>query len=129
MRKEILLAFLILIVLCGTALAASSSSRPASPFPIKTAQPDGTEVVFFKRGDERLNWLEDPKGYALAKNEKTGFLEYALLEVRSANIDDKTRYWLALIPSGVVYSPSENAPDGWPVGLRPTRAGAPRGSR
>ena len=122
MRREIFHAFLVLLVLCGTAFAsASPSSRPASPFPIKTTQPDGTEIEIYRRGDERLNWVEDRKGYSLAKNAETGFWEYALLDVRSADVDGKARYWLSLIPSGVAYNPSENAPDGWPAGLRPTR--------
>jgi hypothetical protein len=111
------LAFLILFVLCETALAI-----PASPFAIKTAQPDGMEIEIYRRGDERLNWVEDPKGYALARNEETGYWEYAILEVRSADVGGQVRHWLALIPSGVAYNPSENAPLGWPAGLRPTRA-------
>ena len=109
----------------GAALAAASSS-PASPFPIKTTQPDGTEIAIFKHGDERLNWVEGPKGYSLAKNEHTGYWEYAILDVRSADVGGKMHYWLVLVPSGVVYSPSEDAPDGWPAGLRPTRAAGMR---
>ena len=125
MLRKILQAFPILIVLCGTGLAATSSV-PASPFPIKTTQPDGTEIEVFKRGDERLNWVENPKGYALARNEETGYWEYAILETRSADVGCKASYWLALIPSGVVYDPSENAPADWPTGLRPTRAAGRR---
>jgi hypothetical protein len=128
--RVVLQAFLILIVLCGTALAAdfsSARSAPASPFPIKTTQPDGTEIEVYRRGDERLNWVENPKGYSLAKNETTGFWEYALLEVRSRDAGGKVSYWLALVPSGVAYNPSEDAPDGWPTRLRPTRATNRRG--
>ena len=130
MLRKILLAFPILIVLCGTGLASTSlrltSSVPASPFPIKTTQPDGTEIEVFKRGDERLNWVEDRKGYTLARNEETGYWEYALLETRSADVSGKVSYWLALIPSGVVYDPSDSAPADWPTGLRPTRAAGRR---
>ena len=125
MRREIILTFLILsallVVFCGTATAARSSV-PASPFPIKTTQPDGTEIEIYNRGDERLNWVEDRKGYSLVKNEETGYWEYALLDVRSADVEGKIRYWLVLVPSGVAYDPAEDAPDGWPAGLRPTRA-------
>ena len=122
MRKEILNALLILFVLSGTAFAAvSRSSVPASPFPFKATQPNGVEIEIFNRGDERLNWVENAKGYTLAKNDETGFWDYALLGVMSADIEGKTRYWLVPIPSGVIYDPSEEAPDDWPVGLRPTR--------
>ena len=124
MTKHAKLGFFAVIVSIALAFFAAQESwaRPASPFPFKTTQPDGTEIEIYLRGDERLNWVEDPKGYTLAKNEKTGYWEYALLDVRSADVGGKARYRLVLIPSGVVYSPTERAPDGWPTRLRPTRA-------
>ena len=120
-RAKQLFVFVVMMVFAFTA-TPESWARPASPFPFSVTQPDGITIELYRRGDESRNWVEDRKGYSLARNSETGFWEYALLDVRSAEVDGKTRYWLTLIPSGVEYNPSVDAPDGWPSGLRPTRA-------
>ena len=84
--------------------------NPANPFPVEARQPDGKVVPLVQRGDENLHWTETPEGYAVVKNPRTGFWEYALR---------KPVY--ALIPSGFVVRPSEPAPEGWPKHLKPSR--------
>ena len=50
---------------------------PASPEAAELKQPDGTRIRLVKRGDEFFSWDETAEGYAVAKNGKDGFWEFA----------------------------------------------------
>lgn len=40
----------------------------ACPDPVTESQPDGSEITFYVRGDERINWLESMDEYTLLRN-------------------------------------------------------------
>lgn len=48
----------------------------ASPHPIQSEQPDGTEITLHVRGNEYFNWEEDEQGYTVVRNDGAYF--YAL---------------------------------------------------
>lgn len=52
-------------------------SVPAYPYPIEYTQPDGTVIILFLKGDEKVNWAETPDGYTILVT-KDGFYEYAV---------------------------------------------------
>ncbi len=43
---------------------------PACPMGAKVAQPDGTEITIYLRGDEYAHWHESEDGFLIAKSEK-----------------------------------------------------------
>ncbi len=49
----------------------------ASPFPIRIAQPDGTQFHARIRGDEHQGWVETEAGFTVVRRESDGFWEYA----------------------------------------------------
>ncbi|ADQ79093.1 M6 family metalloprotease domain protein [Paludibacter propionicigenes WB4] len=53
---------------------------PASPYPFKITQPDGTEITIRLRGDEFFNYKTTLDGYPLIANEK-GILTYAYQDI------------------------------------------------
>ena len=66
-----------LILLTGLLLASIKlNAIPASPYPIKITQPDGTEITIRLRGDEYFKYKTTLDGYALIDDAK-GFLTYA----------------------------------------------------
>lgn len=66
-----------LILLTGLLLASIKlNAIPASPYPIKITQPDGTEITICLRGDEYFKYKTTLDGYALIDDAK-GFLTYA----------------------------------------------------
>lgn len=76
MRKISILTFAIsLSLLTGSKLFAI----PASPYPVKITQPDGTEITVQLRGDEFFNYKTTTDGYLLVRDQK-GFLNYGTLE-------------------------------------------------
>ena len=58
-----------LAVLCVAAGLMSSVAHaiPAAPTPHALAQPDGSTITVFLRGDEYLSWHEDANGYLLVQ--------------------------------------------------------------
>ena len=38
---------------------------PAVPWPIEKAQPDGTKISVYLKGDEKVHWMESDDGYTL----------------------------------------------------------------
>jgi len=65
------------IVLTGLLLASINlNAIPASPYPIKITQPDGTEITVRLRGDEYFKYKTTLDGYALI-DDANGFLTYA----------------------------------------------------
>jgi len=96
MMKHCLLAMVFLAWLG----VSSAWGVQASPFPIETSQPDGTKIEFFRKGDEKCNWVETPDGYTLIKNEKTGYWEYA---------EEKTDL-PGLFPMGITVKAGEEPP-------------------
>ena len=61
----------------GTAFAI-----PAYPHPISTVQPDGTEIVIRKYGDENSHHVEDADGYTILRDKSTKSWVYAELDER-----------------------------------------------
>jgi hypothetical protein len=59
-------------------VAESAHAGPASPFPFKIQQPDGTVFTARMRGDEFQNWVETVEGYTVIKNPASGAFEYAV---------------------------------------------------
>lgn len=65
------------IVLTGLLLASINlNAIPASPYPIKITQPDGTEITVRLRGDEYFKYKTTLDGYALIPD-SNGILTYA----------------------------------------------------
>jgi len=66
------------LVVCSAFLFCSTNLNavPASPYPIKITQPDGTELTIRLRGDEFFHYKTTEDGYPLIANEK-GILTYA----------------------------------------------------
>ncbi len=64
---------------CAALLVSQSSlyAVPACPAPATVSQPDGSVVTIHLRGDERLHWHEDTRGYAVARDPKTRQWVYA----------------------------------------------------
>lgn len=89
----------LLLALLSFVFASSSWGAPASPFPILTQQPDGTEIELFRQGDEFFNWVETGEGYPLVQSQGTGFWEYA------RPVGD------ALESTGIPYRPQAAAPE------------------
>lgn len=65
----------ILVALWPSGQAIAVSARPG---PIDAAQPDGTRITVYLRGDERTHWYEDPDGYVVTKVPETGRWVYAI---------------------------------------------------
>ncbi|MCX7974090.1 MAG: hypothetical protein N3B16_06250 [Candidatus Aminicenantes bacterium] len=81
---------LIYIPLLVFLLGLNLDGHPVWGERIELRQPDGTIVVGFIYGDEYHRRVEDAAGYTLIKNERTGWIEYALLEGNR------------LVPSGLI---------------------------
>ena len=76
MRKISILTFAIILSLLT---AFKALAIPASPYPVKITQPDGTEITVQLRGDEFFNYKTTTDGYLLVRDQK-GFLNYGTLE-------------------------------------------------
>ena len=94
-------AFVLAVSMALALFAAQESSAiPASPFPFTVTQPDGTTAELYRRGDEFLNWVETPEGYAVLENEATGYWEFA------ASSGGR------LVSTGMAYAPGKTPPAG-----------------
>lgn len=69
----------ILLVLALILFSVDSFSVPATPYPIKFIQPDGTELTIRLRGDEFFNYETTLDGYLIRKDD-TGFYKYATVD-------------------------------------------------
>lgn len=56
-----------------------SRGVPASPYPFKTLQPDGSQITLIIKGDGVVHWFETIDGYTVLK-EKTGWFRYATID-------------------------------------------------
>jgi M6 family metalloprotease-like protein len=51
---------------------------PAAPVGVDVAQPDGTRIRLYARGDEYFAWHETAEGYAVARDTTDGFWKFAV---------------------------------------------------
>ncbi|HLP08494.1 MAG TPA: M6 family metalloprotease domain-containing protein, partial [Opitutaceae bacterium] len=63
--------------LLGLVTAISLHAVPAAPEPGEAKQPDGSVVRLVRRGDEFFSWDETTDGYAVVRDARSGFWEYA----------------------------------------------------
>lgn len=68
------MAALIAAIACGVILMKSDAeaqsapfAAPAAPDVFYLAQPDGSKISVYARGDERFNWMETAEGYTIEK--------------------------------------------------------------
>jgi len=98
------------IVLFFILLGASSAfAVPASPFPMKVTQPDGTVLELYRKGDEACNWVETSDGYSVINNPENGYWEYAQTSLQA----------LEFFPSGVVAEKGVQPPAHIKKGIAP----------
>ncbi|MCX5633430.1 MAG: M6 family metalloprotease domain-containing protein [Phycisphaerae bacterium] len=57
-----------------------AAAVPACPEGVKAAQPDGTEITIYLRGDEYSHWNENENGYLITKSEISGEWVYMIEE-------------------------------------------------
>jgi len=74
---------LILMLFCGFGLSTymfcqSPSRVPATPYPIKVAQPNGDTITIRLFGDERQHYFTSIEGYVIVKNAE-GYFCYAAM--------------------------------------------------
>lgn len=69
---SIRLVLLIAIIFCSL----KANAVPATPFPVKITQPDGSEITIRLHGDEYFNYKTTLDGYALTPD-NSGILTYA----------------------------------------------------
>lgn len=81
---------IVFIPLVVTGIAWKLLGHPVWGERIELRQPDGTIIIGFIYGDEYHHRIEDAKGYTLIRNERTGWIEYAILEGHR------------LVPSGLI---------------------------
>jgi M6 family metalloprotease-like protein len=55
---------------------ARSYGVPAAPDELKLAEPDGSKLIAFLKGDGAVHWYQTPDGYTIIKG-KNGYFEYA----------------------------------------------------
>ncbi|MCL4535777.1 MAG: M6 family metalloprotease domain-containing protein, partial [Bacteroidetes bacterium] len=79
MQRHLLRAAPVLMALLfGLGLAAAPAlASPVAPIDVTIVQPDGTSFQAHPYGDEWTNGYETKDGYTLAREETTGFWEYA----------------------------------------------------
>ena len=119
MRGESMKKIVVLLGCCLALLGGvpGAEAVPASPFAVKGTQPDGTIFSLVQRGDEFFSWSETPEGYAVARNDRTGFWEHAV--VREGR----------LVPGGQIYRQGSVPPDGATRFFRPEPSGVRRAPR
>jgi len=104
--KKIKFLFLLAIV-CHT---ITTFAVPAFPGLIKKAQPDGTEISLYLKGDERVHWMESEDGYTLMYNADK-YIVYAEQDVEKNMIPSKSIYGKMSAPQsvrkGIRYSDSQ----------------------
>ncbi|MFH1944886.1 MAG: immune inhibitor A domain-containing protein [Acidobacteriota bacterium] len=86
MRSFRICAAVIMVLLCGRIIFGN----PVEGEKIQLRQPDGILITGFVFGDEFHHRIESEEGYTLIKNNRNGFIEYALLEAGR------------LVPSGII---------------------------
>ncbi len=76
MRKTFILTFLLSV---GSFFFHDIFAIPATPYPVKINQPDGTEITIRLHGDEFYNYKTTEDGYLIV-NDKNGIFNYATLQ-------------------------------------------------
>ena len=84
---------LILMLFCGFGLSTymfgqSPSRVPATPYPIKVAQPNGDTITIRLFGDERQHYFTSIDGYVIVKNAE-GYFCYAAINADNEVIASK----------------------------------------
>ena len=84
---------LMLMLFCGFGLSTymfgqSPSRVPATPYPIKVAQPNGDTITIRLFGDERQHYFTSPDGYVIVKNAE-GYFCYAAINADNEVIASK----------------------------------------
>ncbi len=84
---------LMLILFCGFGLSTymlgqSPSRVPATPYPIKVAQPNGDTITIRLFGDERQHYFTSTDGYVIVKNAE-GYFCYAAINADNEVIASK----------------------------------------
>ena len=84
---------LILLLFCGFGLSTymfrqSPSRVPATPYPIKVAQPNGDTITIRLFGDERQHYFTSTDGYVIVKNAE-GYFCYAAINADNEVIASK----------------------------------------
>ena len=84
---------LILMLFCGFGLSTymfcqSPSRVPATPYPIKVAQPNGDTITIRLFGDERQHYFTSTDGYVIVKNAE-GYFCYAAINADNEVIASK----------------------------------------
>ena len=84
---------LMLMLFCGFGLSTymfgqSPSRVPATPYPIKVAQPNGDTITIRLFGDERKHYFTSIEGYVIVKNAE-GYFCYAAINVDNEVIASK----------------------------------------
>ena len=95
--------------LLGAVLAKHGHAVPASPFPVKVEQPDGTKIELFLRGTKDYNWYEDAKGYSVVFTRIR--YEYALRDAEGK-----------LVPTGLLAGKVQPGPSGMQPAVVPSPA-------
>ena len=84
---------LMLMLFCGFGLSTymfgqSPSRVPATPYPIKVAQPNGDTITIRLFGDERQHYFTSTDGYVIVKNAE-GYFCYAAINADNEVIASK----------------------------------------
>lgn len=66
-RSRVAVLTAILFGALGMDLSSIAFGTQASPHPIRTSQPDGTQITLYLRGNEYLHWYEDSRGYTVVR--------------------------------------------------------------
>jgi M6 family metalloprotease-like protein len=110
--KQSCIKFTVLLI-CLT-LAKLSFSIPATPYPVKVTQPDGSELTIRIKGDEFFRYKTTLDNYLIV-NDEDGFYSYALKnddgtlrssKVRVSNIESRTqeeKNIIASVPQTIDY--------------------------
>ena len=87
--KKILMLILFCSFGLSTYMLGQSPSRvPATPYPIKVAQPNGDTITIRLFGDERQHYFTSTDGYVIVKNAE-GYFCYAAINADNEVIASK----------------------------------------
>jgi M6 family metalloprotease-like protein len=72
-------------------LARDVFAVTAVPWPVEKAQPDGTAISVYLRGDEQVHWMESLDGYTLMYDDQK-YVVYAKQDARGNMVPSDIRY-------------------------------------
>ncbi|MBO6118254.1 MAG: hypothetical protein J6P44_06920 [Bacteroidales bacterium] len=108
------------IVLFALIIISGVWAVPADPHPRTITQPNGKQLTFYIRGDERIHWCETLDGYTLLYNED-GYLEFACTDengklqtsgILACNKEERTEEEISFLketPKGLFFNDSQIA--------------------